>query len=116
MQRIYTESSASTSPRDASSVAKQMIGSELETLARNGAKRMLQEALELEVSEFLERARYERGKAFRGYRNGHAPERAIGTSLGAVEVRMPRVRDVPKEVAPEGFESKIVGRYQRVSE
>lgn len=77
---------------------------------------MLQEALELEVSEFLERARYERGQAFRGYRNGHAPERAIGTGLGAVEVRMPRISDVPKEVAPDGFESKIIGRYQRVSE
>ncbi len=62
-----------------------------------------------------DRVRYERGQAFRGYRNGHAPERTIGVGLGAVKVRMPRVSDVPKEVAPEGFQSEIVGRYQRIS-
>jgi transposase-like protein len=35
--------------------------------------------------------------------------------MGAVSVRVPRVRDVPKEVAPNGFQSEIVKRYQRVS-
>jgi putative transposase len=112
----YTKKAASARPEMISPVAKEMISSELEQLARDGARRMLQEALEIEVSEFLERARYERGKAFRGYRNGHAPERTIGTGLGAVSLRMPRVSEVPKEVAADGFESKIVGRYQRISE
>jgi transposase-like protein len=31
-------------------------------------------------------------------------------------VRVPRVSKVPEEVTPEGFESQIVGRYQRVSQ
>jgi len=88
----------------------------LEEIAREGAQRLLAEMLELEVDEFLQRVRYERGQAFRGYRNGHAPERTIGTGMGQVNVRMPRVSDVPKEVAAKGFESKIVGRYQRASE
>lgn len=57
-----------------------------------------------------------RGREFRGYRNGHAPERTVGVGVGAVSVRLPRVSDVPREVAPNGFESHIVGRYQRASE
>ncbi len=48
------------------------VGDTLEQIAREGAQRLLAEALELEVTEFLQRARYQRGveKAFRGYRNG----------------------------------------------
>jgi len=92
------------------------VGDKLEDLARQGAETMLAAALEREVEEFLQRARYVRGREFRGYRNGHAPERTVGVGIGAVPVRMPRVSDVPPEVAPNGFESQIVGRYQRASE
>jgi putative transposase len=92
------------------------IDESLEEIAREGARRLLAEALELEVTEFLGRVRYERGGAFRGYRNGHAPEREIGVGLGAIKVRMPRVSDVPKEVGSDGYQSKIIGRYQRLSE
>jgi transposase-like protein len=92
------------------------VADRLEEIAREGAQRLLAEVLELEVDEFLQRARYERGQTFRGYRNGHAHERTIGTGLGQVKVKMPRVSNVPKEVAEEGFESQIVGRYQRASE
>ncbi len=95
---------------------RSVVGDRLEEIAREGAQRLLAEMLELEVDEFLQRVRYQRGEAFRGYRNGHAPERAIGTGLGQVKVRMPRVSDVPTEVAERGFESQIVGRYQRASE
>ncbi len=93
------------------------VGDTLEQIAREGAQRLLAEALELEVTEFLQRARYQRGveKAFRGYRNGYAPERTIGVGLSAIKLRMPRVSDVPEEVAPDGYQSQIVGRYQRVS-
>jgi putative transposase len=93
-----------------------LVGGKLEEIARQGAQRMLAEALEMEVDEFLQRARYARGQAFRGYRNGHAPERTVGIGMGQVQVRMPRVSAVPLEVAANGFESRIVGRYQRASE
>ena len=36
--------------------------------------------------------------------------------LGPVEVHAPRVADVPFEVAPHGFQSQIIRRYQRASE
>jgi transposase-like protein len=78
---------------------------------------MLQDALELEVDDFLGRRRYQRsgGAHFRGYRNGHQPERTIGVGMGAVEVSLPRVSDVPPEVSSDGFHSEIVNRYQRRS-
>ena len=68
------------------------------------------------MEELLRRSRYQRAPEFRGYRNGHLPERTIGVGMGAVEVRIPRVRDLPQEVAPAGFESAIGHRYERRSQ
>ncbi len=59
-----------------------LIVDKLEQLAREGAERMLAEMLEVEVSEFLQRVRYQRNRTFRGHRNGHAPERTVGVGLG----------------------------------
>jgi transposase-like protein len=77
---------------------------------------MLVAALEEEVTDFLERFRYQRSKQFRGYRNGYHLPREITVGLGPVEVRVPRVAKVPREVAPQGFQSQIVKRYERASE
>lgn len=87
----------------------------LEAYVREGARRMLAAALEEEVTGFLGRGRYERGKPYRGYRNGHHPTRELTVGVGAVEVRVPRVADVPPDVAPDGFQSRVVERYQRSS-
>ena len=87
----------------------------LESIVREGARKMLQSALEKEVDEFLGRGRYERTTERRGYRNGHLPKRTIGVGMGAVEVSLPRVSDVPKEVSSDGFQSEIVASYQRRS-
>lgn len=87
----------------------------LEAYVREGARRMLAAALEEEVTAFLGRDRYERGKPYRGYRNGHHPTRQLTVGVGAVAVRVPRVADVPPEVAPDGFQSQVVARYQRSS-
>jgi putative transposase len=88
----------------------------LEAYVREGARRMLAAALEEEVTAFLGRGRYERGKPFRGYRNGYQPARELTVGVGAVEVRVPRVADVPEEAAPGGFQSRVVQRYQRSSQ
>ena len=87
----------------------------LETVVREGARKMLQAVLEEEVDEFLGRCRYQRTPEHRGYRNGHLPERTLGVGMGAVSIKVPRVRDVPKEVSQDGFHSQIVSRYQRRS-
>lgn len=87
----------------------------LEALVRRSATVMLQAALEAEASDFLERERYQRTGAFRGYRNGHLPRRTIGVGLGGLEVQVPRISDIPADLSPEGFRSQIVNRYQRNS-
>jgi hypothetical protein len=43
----------------------------LEQLVRQGARKMLQDALEAEVDDFLGRRRYQRTEDKRGNRNGH---------------------------------------------
>jgi putative transposase len=114
--RAYTAAKAQANTQAQLLVQHQeSVRDTLEEVAREGARRLLAEMLELEVNEFLQRARYQRGQTFRGYRNGYAPERDIGVGVGAVKVRVPRVSDVPEQIAPDGFQSQIVGRYQRVS-
>jgi putative transposase len=87
----------------------------LEAVAREGARKMLRDMLEAEVDDFLGRRRYQRTGEYRGYRNGHLPQRTIGVGMGAVEISLPRVSDVPPEVSSDGFHSEIVSRYQRRS-
>jgi putative transposase len=99
---------------DGSSV-RALVTDELDRLVREGARRMIATMLEAEVDDFLQRTRYQRGEDGRGYRNGYAPERTIGVGVGAIAIRQPRVSDVPSEVAPAGFRSQIVPRYQRLS-
>ena len=85
----------------------------LERLASSAAQRVIQSALELEVSEFLERLRYEKSPAGaepKGYRNGHHRERVVATAVGGLSVRVPRVSD-----SIEKFESKLVRPYKRRS-
>lgn len=59
---------------------------------RHHLKVMLEEIAEAEADEQIGAVRYERGALGRAdYRNGHR-ERMLGTSLGLVEVRVPRAR------------------------
>lgn len=87
-------------PSEAESGERGPVAESLEAYVREGARRMLAAALEAEVAAFLGRGRYERGKPFRGYRTGYHEPRELTVGVGAVEVRVPRVADVPPEVAP----------------
>ncbi|MFV0389493.1 MAG: IS256 family transposase [Pyrinomonadaceae bacterium] len=88
-------------------------GFSLESHIRSAAQRMIQAALEMEVEEFLERAKYEKTSEneFRGYRNGHHRKRVVSTAVGGMHVRVPRVSDNPQP-----YESKLVKPYKRRSE
>lgn len=78
----------------------------VETIGRLGARLILQQALEDEVSEFLGRRRYERTEETVSHRNGYEP-RTVRTTSGPVDLQRPRVRDASKL----GFESRILGRH-----
>jgi putative transposase len=84
---------------------------------REGARRMLTQAIEAEVEAFLavhtelEDAHGRR----RVVRNGHAPARHIQTGVGPIEVRRPRVRDRgdADHADPIRFTSKVLPPYLR---
>ena len=71
----------------------------LEQLLRQGAQRMLQQALENEVQEFVEAHACLRTSNGRQavVRNGSMPTRQIATRLGALEVKQPPSERSPGE-------------------
>jgi putative transposase len=67
----------------------------LTAVLRQGARRLLTQAVEAEIASFLEtRAdKLTEDGHRRLVRHGHLPEREIATGIGLVSVRQPRVRD-----------------------
>ena len=73
----------------------------LTELAREGARRMLAEAMKAEADAFVASfadERLEDGRQ-RVVRHGFGPERQIQTGIGALDVQRPKVRD--RKVAPD---------------
>ncbi len=98
--------------------AKSEMRSALDELAREGARRMLLDALEVEVEAYIERHREERGADGRALvvRNGHARERRVTVGSGTLAVRAPRVND--RRVVDgerQKFTSEILPPYLRRS-
>jgi putative transposase len=77
----------------------------VEVVGRLGARLILQQALEDEVTEFLGRRRYQRAEETVSHRNGHEP-RTIKTTSGSMALERPRVRNAGKL----GFESRVLGK------
>ena len=95
-------------------------GDPLTDLAREGARRMLAEALVAEADAFVASFVEDRlpdGRQ-RVVRHGFGPERRIQTGIGAIEVRRPKVRDRASD-APEiekaRFSSNILPKWARRS-
>lgn len=88
----------------------------LEKILREGAQKMLQQALENEIAEFLEKHASKRDD--NGHRvvvrNGYYPEREIVTGIGKVPVKVPRVDDRKLDAHSESrFTSAILPKYLR---
>jgi putative transposase len=84
----------------------------LTEVLRNGARELLQQAVEAEVAEFIERhleLKDERERQ-RVVRNGYRLERTIQTGIGEVAVKAPRARDREGEIK---FRSSILPAYLR---
>jgi len=88
----------------------------LTEVLRNGARKLLTQAVEAEVADFLGRHSdlvTEEGRQ-RLVRHGHLPEREIMTGIGPVAVRAPRVRDrVGQAESRIHFSSAILPPYAR---
>ncbi len=86
----------------------------LETFARQGVQRLLQQLLEEEVEEVLGRRRYERRDgvdAALGYRNGWGKPRRLSAMAGTITLRRPRVRGLEAR-----FESRLLPLFKRRTE
>jgi putative transposase len=91
----------------------------LDELAREGARRMIAEALLAEVEDFIERHGAERDEQGRRLvvRNGQAKTRTLTLGAGTVEIRAPRVevRGKASDGTARRFSSEILPRYARRS-
>jgi transposase-like protein len=87
----------------------------LTDILRDGAQRLLSQAVEAEVADWIASHAHVTNQA--GHRqvvrNGHLPKRTITTGVGPIEVQQPRVLDrrAPQEAEP--FSSKILPPYLR---
>src|SRR5258708_2193415 len=87
----------------------------LTDLLRDGARRLLAQAVEAEVAAWIDDHAHlvdDQGRR-QVVRNGHLPERAIQTGIGAVEVQQPRVRDRRPADQREAFTSAILPPHPR---
>ena len=83
---------------------------QLTEVLRNGARALLTQAVEAEVSEFLAKhVDLKTPTAMRRVvRHGHLPEREVMTGIGPVAVRQPRVRDRERlPTIPIAFASRL---------
>jgi putative transposase len=84
----------------------------LEAIIREGARKLLQAAIENEVSAYVElfkELKDEKGRRV-VVRNGSLPERSLLTGIGPLPVKQPRVRDKREGAS---FTSAILPRYMR---
>lgn len=87
----------------------------LEEVLRRGARELLAQAVEQEVSEYLaSRAGLVDADGRRQVvRNGYLPQRELQTPLGGVAIQQPRVRDRRSPDQREVFHSKLLPPYLR---
>jgi transposase-like protein len=89
----------------------------LTEILREGARKMLAQAVEAEVAAWIDAHAHLTDDAGRRQvvRNGHLPERTIQTGIGGVEVKQPRVRDRRPADQREAFTSAVLPPYLRKS-
>lgn len=87
---------------------------DLDEIARQGAKRMLVEALHQEVAEYIKEHRSQRDDSDKALvvRNGKARSRKVTLGAGTIDIEAPRVNDKRKD---HSFTSKILPPYLRKS-
>ena len=91
--------------------------SHLEMILREGARRLLQKAIEIEVETFLENFKSETNENGHrlAVRNGYHKDRSIITVMGQITVKQPRVDDrkLHERYPDVKFSSDILPKYLR---
>jgi len=113
---LFLQEHTTMSEGIATTVSLPVPGTDLLTdVLRQGAQKLLAEAIEAEVAEWIDRHANVRDAQGRRQvvRNGFMPERTIVTGLGEIGVRQPRVHDRRPEGEREPFTSKVLPPYLR---
>lgn len=101
---------------DPCTLPEKLVAIPLDEIARQGARKLIQQALEVEVELHLGKYQYildNRGNRM-VVRNGHANERDIITGAGKVKISSPRVDDrVLERHGDKRFSSAIIPKYLR---
>jgi len=99
-------------PTQVKTLIEDEVERSLEGTLREGARRMLQAALDMEVASYIESCKERRDE--KGHRevvrNGHHRERTLVTGVGPIPLRQPRVNDRREGCE---FTSSILPRYMR---
>src|SRR4051795_6941738 len=87
----------------------------LTEILRDGARRLLAEAIEAEVAAWIDAHAHLQDQAGRRQlvRNGHLPERTIQTGIGEIPVKQPRVQDRRPAEQREKFTPAVLPPYLR---
>jgi transposase-like protein len=87
----------------------------LTAILRDGAQRMLAQAIDAEVAEWIDGHAHlaDKNGHRQVVRNGYLPQRTITTGVGPVEVQQPRVLDRRRGEEADPFSSKILPPYLR---
>ena len=87
----------------------------LTEVIREGARRMLAQAVEAEVTAWIDAHAHLKDDAGRRLvvRNGHLPERTIQTGIGDIEVKQPRAHDRRPAGQRETFTPAVLPPYLR---
>lgn len=82
--------------------------SNLESILQDGARKLLQQAIENEVNEYVNQHKNQRHEDGRQIikRNGYLPQREIQTGIGLLPIKKPRIRG-------DQFTSAILPKYMR---
>ncbi len=85
----------------------------LTALLLQGARDLIQQAVEAELAEYMQRFQGRRTEDGRAavVRNGYQPERDIQTGIGSVTVKVPKIRS--RDGKPVTFRSALVPPYVR---
>jgi len=92
---------------------REKVADPLTELLRSGARKLIEQAIESELSVLLDEHADRRTEAGHAgvVRNGYLPEREIQTGIGPVTIKVPKVR--AKTGEPVSFQSALVPPYVR---
>ena len=94
---------------------KSLLKKSVDEMVREGARRIIEQVLEIEIEEFIMRysnLKIENDRK-RIVRNGYQKEREFVTKAGVLSIKVPRARDRSNDDNPINYQSNVIPPYLR---